>query len=140
MDSQVITREQMLPSLVEVDPAFKPAWLKFKAEWADEPELPLYLVLTTLARHLIAQLERGETARFTAVFDLVERWNVKGDSDVQGAATIGLLEELQNGNLHKATNPSDFKPWLRPKSRLLWDEFNLFWLRVERNTVFRTGS
>ena len=133
--SKVITQDRMLPSLVEVDPAFEPIWLQLKAYCADEPGLPLYLVLADLARHLVAQLERGHTAGFDAVFDLVERWNVDGDSDVQEAATIGLPEDLWNGNLHERTRPRDVEPWLGRESRLLWNELNLFWSRVAGVTL-----
>ena len=88
---------------------------------------PFYPVLAGLARHLVAQLERDDTAHFDAVFNLVERWNVEGDRYVQEAATIGLLEDLQNGYLHGMTQSMDFEPWLGPESRSLWKELNLFW-------------
>jgi hypothetical protein len=122
-----ITRGQMFSGLLGADPSFGPAWKTFVEEWEGEPDPPLYLALADLARHLIAHLQRGETDRFDAVFDEVERWHLSGDDYVRKAATVGLLESLQNSNLHARTRPSDFEPWLRPESRRWWVKLQSFW-------------
>jgi hypothetical protein len=83
--------------------------------------------LADLAHHLIGQLEAGATNRFEAVFDVVERWHVEGDDYVREAATVGLLEDLQNASLHTATSPDDFVPWLRPETRRWWQKVDAFW-------------
>lgn len=126
-ESPAIQREQMFRPLLRADPTFEPVWLAFLSEWENEKEQPLYLALADLARHLIGRLERGDTIVFDAVFDVVERWDVHGDSYVKEAASIGLLEDLQNGNLHHRTHPSDFQSWLRPESKRWWDKLNRFW-------------
>lgn len=123
----MITREHMFEPMLIADPAFAPAWSAFVIEWQGENELPLYIALTALARHLIGKLAEGDTARFDAVFDVVERWHVEGTPSVREAASIGLLEDLQNGNLHRTTTPSAFLPWLRPVSRRWWDKVEAFW-------------
>ena len=84
-----------------------------------------------LARRLIEQLAHGETARFNAVFDVVERWHLDGDQYVREAATIGLLEDLQNLSLPTRTRPSDFEPWLRPVTKKAWDKVEHFWSKGE---------
>lgn len=68
-----------------------------------------------------------------AVFDAVERWLLSGDHYVRVAATVGLLEDLQNGNLYKLTQilPSHFELWLRPLSKIQWDKVDAFWSRGE---------
>src|SRR5579863_6287654 len=111
VESPVIRREQMFEPLLQADPTFGPVWDAFLCEWKDEDEQPFYLALADLARHLIGRLERGETAVFDAVFDVVERWHLQGDSYVKEAASVGLLEGLQNGKLHRRSRPSDFEPW-----------------------------
>ena len=121
----------MLPLVLKADPTFGPAWLGWVIEWADEPEAPGYAALGLLADHLVAQLARGETARFPAVFDVVERWHVEGDQYVRVAATIGLLEGLQNTSRHERTRPGDFEPWLQPVSRMFWDKVARFWSHGE---------
>jgi hypothetical protein len=117
----------MLPLFVAAVPSFLPSWQAFVSEWKDEPPPPLYLALSDLARHLIDELSRGEITHFPVVFGLVERCQAHGDPYVQEAVTIGLLEDLQNRNLHVTTAPSDFEVWLAPKSKAAWESLNRFW-------------
>jgi hypothetical protein len=93
--------------------------------------LPLYLALAEFARHLIGMLERSETATFPAIFLAVERLQVEGEHYVREAAIVGLLEDLQNLNLHEhGTEPEQFRPFLGPESAVAWDELYRFWHRV----------
>ena len=123
----MITRQQMFEPILIADPSFAQAWSTFVNEWRDESELPLYICLSAFARHLIGKLEEGDTSAFDAIFDVVERWHVEGDPYVREAASLGLLEDLQNGNLHRVTTPGAFLPWLRPVSRRWWDKVEAFW-------------
>ena len=123
-----IPRERMFEPLLAADPSFQPAWDRFVDYWRDEDvELPNYLALCDLAQHLIGRLAAGDTRVFHAVFDVVERWHIEGEPYVQEAATIGLLEDLQNEGLHKTTRPADFECWLRPVSRKYWDLLVIYW-------------
>jgi hypothetical protein len=117
----------MFVPLLVADPSFTPTWEAFMKEWRDERELPQYIALAELARHLIARLESDATERFDAVFDVVERWHIEGDAYVSEAAAIGLIEDLQNTGLHRTTAPEAFLPWLRPASRQAWDDLEAFW-------------
>lgn len=90
--------------------------------------MPLYLVLADFARHLIRLVERGETAGLPAAFAAVERLQIEGEHYVQEAVTVGLLESLQNLNLHpNGTNPEQFRPFLGPESARWWDKLVQFW-------------
>jgi hypothetical protein len=131
-ESPMISRERMFEPMLVADPSFTPAWNAFVEEYSDAPELPHYLALADLARHLIGQLARGDTARFPAVFAVVEQWHLHGDPYVREAATVGLLEDLQNGNLHSVTRPEEFLPWLSPVNRRWWDKVERFWSHGER--------
>ena len=42
-------------------------------------------------------------------------------------ATVGLLEDLQNTNLHKSTEPEQFRLYLLPESAKWWDKLHRFW-------------
>jgi hypothetical protein len=116
----VIDAEAMFPPMLEACPSFRPVWDAHEAAWSDERQPMHDLALADLARHLIGQLERGETGGFGAVFAVVERWHVEGDAYVREAASIGLLESLQNTGLHGATAPDDFLGWLQPESLRCW--------------------
>lgn len=47
------------------------------------------------------------------------------------AATVGLLEDLQNENLHVSTAAKDFEAFLQPESLKWWGEVERFWNRGE---------
>ncbi|UIY25286.1 hypothetical protein LZK76_06140 [Rhizobium leguminosarum] len=82
-------RSNMFEPLLQADPSFREKWEVFREEYRSADELPLYLALSELARHLIQDLETGNTHRFEAIFDVVERWHINGDPYVQEAATVG---------------------------------------------------
>ncbi|MEC9343305.1 MAG: hypothetical protein VYD64_05615 [Pseudomonadota bacterium] len=124
-------RSNMFEPLMQADPSFREKWDTFLEEYRSYDELPLYLALSELARHLVQDLETGNTHRFEAVFDVVERWHVNGDPYVKEAAAIGLLEDLQNGNLHRKTSPDDFLPWLQPETLAWWTRVNEFWATLK---------
>ena len=117
-----------MPLLLRACPSFAPAWQAFLAEWRGEDDLPLYVALGDLARHLIGLVERGETAELPAVFRVVERWHMEGDNYVREAASVGLLEDLQNLNPHAhGTDPAQFEAMLGPESRRCWYELRRSW-------------
>jgi hypothetical protein len=128
----VIAKDQMMPVLLDACPSFRPAWEAFLAEWAESADdLPLYLALAEFARHLIGMLERSGTASLPAIFRAVERLQVEGEHYVREAVVVGLLEDLQNLNLHEhSTDPEQFRPFLGPKSVAAWDELYRFWHKV----------
>jgi hypothetical protein len=126
-----ITRDTMFVPLLAADPTFEPVWQEFLADYADELELPLYMALMDLAIHLIAQLARGDTSRFALVFNGVEQWHLRGNEYVREAATIGLLEDLQNENFHGQTRPAEIQPWLGPETQRWWTKVERFWSEGE---------
>jgi hypothetical protein len=129
----MIAKDQMMDVLLQACPSFAPEWLAFQREWQDDASnMPLYLALADFARHLIGLVERGETACLPAVFVAVERLHTEGDSYVQEAGTVGLLESLQNLNLHAhGTNPEEFRPYLGPESLRWWEKLYRFWQHGE---------
>lgn len=130
----MIARSEMFTPLLEADPSFEPRWRGFVAEYADEPELPLYIALGELAGHLIERRQRGDVQGFGKIFHIVERWHTEGDSYVVEAASLGFLESLQNllgGNdRHKevtGVRASDFEPYLGPETRRRWEKLYRYW-------------
>lgn len=123
----MITKSEMVPLMLTVCPSFEGKWSAFLDYWRDETDLPVYLALSDLARHLIDMLARNDVSLFPEVFDVVERWHAEGDSYVTEAATVGLLEDLQNAGLHTSTEPEQFRPYLLPESAKRWDRLYEFW-------------
>lgn len=126
-ERSLITKADMMDVLLAVSPTFAENWDTFRREWADEGEdLPLYLVLSDFARHVIAFLEAKDDERLSRIFEAIEQLHVEGDPYVREAATVGLLEDLQNTNLHRTTDPEQFRPFLRPESLKWWDRVGSF--------------
>ena len=127
----VISKDEMMPLFLKSCPSFQPSWDEFLREWGQDADLPHYLALAALARHLIAMLEQSDTSTFPLIFDVVERLQVEGEHYVKVAATVGLLESLQNTGLHANTEPEQFRPFLKPESEKWWDKLYGFWERGE---------
>ena len=124
----MISNSHMMETLVTASPAFAGEWEAFRREWAAEPDgLPLYLALADFARHVVGLLEANDVDRLHRVFEAIESLHAEGDDYVRKAATVGLLEDLQNSNLHSTTEPEQFRPFLRPESARGWDRLNAFW-------------
>ena len=92
----MIAKNEMMPLLLSVCPSFTDEWRKFLDDHKDHADPPLYIALGDLARHLVGMLERNDVVSLQAVFRAVEQLHVEGDDYVREAATIGLLEDLQN--------------------------------------------
>jgi hypothetical protein len=122
----VIEKAQVMPLLLEACPSFRRRWDSYVGDDAYEEGL-LYVDLGIFADHLVDLLRRDQTSEFRAVFDMVERLHVEGDPYVKEAATIGLLEGLQNVAGHAGLDPQEFVPWLEPEAARWWAELNDFW-------------
>jgi hypothetical protein len=123
----MIDRANMMELIIVACPGFAPTFDTFLAEWADETELPYYLALGDFSEYLIKLLENDERNELSAAFKIVEQLHVDGDKYVCEAATIGILENLQNSNLHKRTEPDQFVEFLRPVALKYWHKVMDFW-------------
>jgi hypothetical protein len=127
----VITIHEMLPLLVAASPGFEPAWRDFQDEWKGDEPLPRYLVLADYVRHMSALMVAGDESTLRRIFAAIERLHVEGDHAVREAATVGILEDLQNTNLHNGTTPQQFEALLLPESARFWKKVKDFWERGE---------
>jgi hypothetical protein len=87
----------------------------------------LYLDLGEFAHHVVELMRTGATTEFPAIFEAVERLHVDGDAQVKEAATIGLLDGIQNIAGHAGVPAQSFAPHLKPESAKWWVELNNFW-------------
>jgi len=123
----MISKEEMMDAMLEACPSFEPDWRAFLEEWRFDADKPLYIALSALARHLIGMLAARDTVGLIDAFRVVERWHLEGDAYVREAASIGLLEDLQNSNLHESTSPADLERFLLPESLRWWRKIDLLW-------------
>jgi hypothetical protein len=120
----MITKEEMLPILVGSCPSFANKWEEHKREYNDEEGFLPYVALGAFARHLVKLYEERKTGEFEKIFDVIEKLHIEGDAYVKEAATIGLLEGLQNT---ANENAEKFVPYLKPDTLKWWNELNKFW-------------
>ena len=124
----MIEASDMVPLLVEASPQFRSAWLEFQAEWSEDPSPPHYELLADFVRHLSSVLASGDEETLKRVFAVVERLHVEGTPYVRQAATVGILEDLQNVHLHESgTTPEQFERFLLPVSAKYWRKVQDFW-------------
>lgn len=113
-----------MPLLLDACPSF---WVVWDSDLDEEDRKLLYACLGSFAKHLLDLKQQRSTAEFAAVVEVIERFYLEGDTSTQEAATIGLLEAVQNvwGNSGVATD--DFEQLLLPESRVWWQQLELFW-------------
>jgi hypothetical protein len=87
----------------------------------------LYVLLGDFARHLLELQQKNRTEEFPAIASAIERFHTEGDSFVREAATIGLLEGVQNVWGNNDTDPNLFGRHLLPASAKAWQNLNDFW-------------
>lgn len=121
-----------MPLLLEACPSFSSAWAEIESDGihvGDDGDRLAYLDAGEFIAHLVRLRLAGDTAEFHAVFDVIERLHVEGDSYVRELATIGYLEgfQMQTVTAHGLNPESDFRPYLRPVSEQWWQRVNEFW-------------
>ena len=118
----------MMAPIIAASPSFGPSWQSFVEEWQDDPSgLPYYLLLADLAGHIAQLIEDGAEAELQSIFQTVERWHINGDPYVREAASVGLLEDLQNSNVVGEDVPAKVVRFLGPESMRWWRKVQAFW-------------
>lgn len=118
----MIDKEEMFELVLKACPSFKHAWKEFLDDWKDEDDLPLYLALGDLSRHISSLVEARQDSELEKLFEVVECWHTEGSPYVKEAATIGLLEGLQG-----ESNAASIEFYLLPESKKWWGKVSEFW-------------
>src|SRR6478752_2096195 len=100
----------------------------------------LYELLGAFGRHLLELYNLDHATSFLNVGVMIENLHIDGDELVKNAATIGLLESLQNIWLNAGIDPMPFREWLLPVSREQWDALYEFWHGENESTLTSLAS
>lgn len=122
----MISRDGTVPLLLVACPSYGARWIDYSSSGDFDPDL-LYVHLGDFARHVVDLLERSDLSEFTALAGVVERLHVEGDPYVREAATVGLLEGIQNVAGHRAVSTAALEAVLHPETRRWWASLNAFW-------------
>jgi hypothetical protein len=114
-----------MPLLLAACPSFEGPWRAYVSDPIYNDEL-IYVHLGEFARHLVDLMIQRRVSEFAAVFAAVERLYIDGDVHVRRAATVGLLEGIQNVSGGK-TDPEGFVPYLKPRTAVKWQLLNDSW-------------
>lgn len=121
--NMMITKEQVMPLFLQACPSFA-------AKLGDRgfnDKNSLYTDLGNLAHHIVELHETNQTSELPAVFEVIERLHLDGDDSAKEAATIAILENIQNIAGNSTIDPEDFTHYLQPESAKWWHELNDFW-------------
>ncbi|EKV03932.1 hypothetical protein Lepto7375DRAFT_6252 [Leptolyngbya sp. PCC 7375] len=102
----MIKRSSIVNAIKYSVPDFASTCDAFVVEWSEELELPYYLLLGEFSRYLIFLLEANDKKQLKSAFELIESLCRDDDEYVREAATIGILENIQNANLHARIEPN----------------------------------
>jgi hypothetical protein len=122
----MIRADEVMALLLAACPSYVARWRAYRAEPAfDAAELRLHL--GDFADHVVDRLEGGEGDELPALCRVVEWLHVDGDDDVKEAATIGLLEGIQNVAGHRGVPTAGLEAALGPETRRWWRSLDEFW-------------
>jgi hypothetical protein len=123
-----------MPLLLKACPSFESYWLEYLNEsYGPGDEQLLYIDLGEFSQHLVSLFMQGNTSEFTSVFKVVELLHTDGDDYVKEAATIGLLESIQNVSGNNQIDPEVFTQYLGIESLDWWRRLNDFWNGKRKN-------
>jgi len=125
----MITEEEMLPLLSEVSPGFEAGFLAASSKLGSEQ--PVYPALGQLARYMKVLLDNKDSIALLDIFFVIECWCREGDDYVKEAATVGLIENLQNINVVGSIGVKKFYTYLLPESKKVWHKVARFWTHGE---------
>ena len=120
----MIEQSQIAAILVEACPSFQEEVAAHQEEYGGELT---YVLLGSFAHHLLALHTAGKTESFPAVGSAIEKLHVEGSAYTKEAATIGLLEGIQNAWGHAGVNHQPLLAHLGPESARNWQSLNDFW-------------
>jgi len=114
--------------LLKACPSFEPYWIEYlKDSYEPGDEQLLYIDLGEFSQHLVRLFKEGNTSEVPVIFEVIVLLHTDGDNFVKEAATIGLLESIQNISGNNFIDPEVFSKYLGTESLNWWGRLNDFW-------------
>ena len=124
----MIYKDEVMQLFVNVCPSFLKKWENHLHDiWDRNSESILYTDFAEFDRHLTDLVIEKEYGEFEAIFELVEQLLSEGDSFVQEAVIVGLLEDFQTGLESNGYDLKSFEKFLKPETKKYWIKVIKFW-------------
>lgn len=124
----MIQRNEVMNILIDSCPSFeKKRKEQLKDIWDRESDSILYTDFSEFARHLTELVKNQDYAEFTDVFGKIEYLLQEGDSFINEAIVVGLLEDFQNGLISSGYELDLIEVYLLPETKKGWYEVIEFW-------------
>lgn len=120
----MIEQDQIASILLKACPSFQEAW---RVHVEGNGENLIYPVLGSFAAHLLQLYREGKRESFVAIGEAIERLHLDGSPFTTEAATMGILEGIQNVWANSGVDPELFHPYLGPESARYWQSLKDFW-------------
>lgn len=111
---EMITKEQVIPIILEACPFYKKTWEKHFAVY--EGEL-LFVFVPDFVNSVIELEKENKKAEILSIFEVVEKLLVEGNEDVKNLIKIGVLEDFR---CIFGENFEKFSKYLKPNSLKFW--------------------
>jgi hypothetical protein len=96
-------------------------------DWHPNDDDPIYVQLGNFGRYVLQHWKAGHIQQLAPAFVAIEKLHVEGDDWTREAATIGILEAIQNVASHTGYDLSPLERCLGPESLRWWNKLNDFW-------------
>jgi predicted phosphodiesterase len=126
VNDEMIRREQVMSLLLEACPSYRARWEGYRSASEFDSEL-LFVHLGDFADHVVDLLQKGEVAELPTLSRKLEKLHAEGDDTVKEAATIGLLEGIQNVAGNRGVPTADLEAALGLETRRWWSSLDAFW-------------
>lgn len=115
--------DKLINELISTDESLKNYYLEsLKEEYSDgDPTRLFYVDIENISRYIVECVKKGETDFLDKLFERVEYIISNCDSDVETLMVVGLFEGIQNIGGREIDYYSGFNRWLRPTSKIKWD-------------------
>jgi len=124
----MIDKFEMMELLVNACPSYQSRWRDyFASEYGNGEQRLVYIDIFDFNDHIVSLYKKNLTDEFNEVFRVIELLHNNGDDYVKEAATIGILEGIQNLSGNTGLDPEVFVKYLHPTSKIWWDKLNRFW-------------
>ncbi|RWX50747.1 hypothetical protein VU01_10492 [Candidatus Electrothrix marina] len=110
-----------------IDQEFKHAANEVYKEWADDPPVPVCILVGAMGDVIRDELHRFDDKLLSRIFELIEDALVQGDDHTKDAVATCLLENLQNYASGGTFDFGKVSRFLGNKSRCFckaWDKFS----------------